>query len=291
MKNPFEISSAQTTVDDEQFELAKKRHPNPTSIKNSLSGNKPLREKVGDTLVRVKDQAMHVGSEVGPGWKWLEDRAELMVDRSGVNEVIKRIDEKTIKILSVGAGKQNIEKAIIESNPEKEIRMTGIDISDYALNRISKSEQGKTMDSVFATGESLPIKGKQIDVVTSYFGSQEFTDEQLDNMLKELIRITKSDGRILITEDMLQQECSQEEIDAIRKNKLRNLDNLKFNLHSDLEWREIFKRNDLEIVGEPKKFREDMDYREEKYAENEDQIKKEYPPQFISYTLKKKEEK
>ena len=288
MKNPFEISSAQTTVDDEQFELAKKRHPNPTSIKNSLSGNKPLREKVGDALVRAKDQAMHVGSEVGPGWKWLEDRAELMVDRSGINEVINGIDKKTIETLSVGAGKKNIEKEIIKSNPEKEIRTTGIDTSDYALNRISKSKQGKTMNSVFATGEALPIKKEIVDIATSYFGSQEFADEQLDNMLKEMIRITKSDGRILITEDMLQQAGSQEEIDAIRKNKLRNLDNLKFNLHSDLEWREIFKRNDLEIVGEPKEFREDMDYREEKYAENEDQIKKEYPPQFVSYILKKK---
>ena len=75
MKNTFESQQEELTS-EEKFNLAKERHPDPRSI---------------------GDKATHEVSELKPVQNWLEDRAEIMVDRSGTNEVIENFDSEEIK--------------------------------------------------------------------------------------------------------------------------------------------------------------------------------------------------
>ncbi|NOQ67986.1 methyltransferase domain-containing protein, partial [Patescibacteria group bacterium] len=200
MNNKFEIQPEKLTF-EEKFNLAKKNHPDPRSI---------------------KDRATHEVSELKPVQNWLEDRAEMIVDRSETNRVVEDVDGEEIKIVDVGGGKGQIMQEVIKDNPDKEIKTVGIDLSDYASKKVSESGEGKKMDSVFGKGENMPIKDKSVEIATAYFTFQELDDNQQGEILKEMRRIIKDNGRIVIVDELSQEEKTGE-IVARSKNILRNL--------------------------------------------------------------------
>ena len=248
MRNSFEKMPSEELTSEEKFELAKKRHPNQMS---------------------AKDKMVHGVSEAGPVQNWLEDRAEMMVERSGINEVIEEIDGD-VMIVEVGGGKGHIGEETAEANPDKEIKTVGVDISDYASGRISESGR---VESVFGRGENLPIKNESVEIATAYFTFQELNDNQQKDVLEEMKRIIKENGRIVVTDELPQEETS-EGVVARAKNILRNIKMSKFNIHNDEEWRRFFEDNDLEVESSVI-FGEDKENKKE---------------QFISYVLKKAEE-
>ena len=242
MENPFEKVQPEELTSEEKLELAKERHPNPMS---------------------AKDKIIHKVSETELVQSWLEDRAEMIVERSGVNEVVKEMGDD-VTVVDVGGGKQHIEREIIETNPDKKIEAVGVDVSDYA-----SKEVGEKVESVFGAGENLPIKNESVEIATAYFTFQELNDNQQREVLKEMKRIIKEDGRIVITD-----ELPQEGVAACAKNILLNLKVSKFNIRSDKEWRKFFKENGLEVESS------------QIFGEDEENKKE----QFISYVLKKVEE-
>ena len=141
------------------------------------------------------------------------------------------------------------------------------DISDYASGKVSES--GK-VESVFGKGENLPIKKESVELATAYFTFQELDDDQQREILEEMKRIIKEDGRIVITDELPQEETSEGVIARV-KNILRNIKVSKFNIHSDEEWRSFFGENDLEVESSVI-FGYDKENKKE---------------QFISYVLKK----
>jgi len=203
---------------------------------------------------------------------WLENRAEIMVDRSGANEVIRNFDSEEIRIVDMGGGKGHIMREIIKSNPDKEIKTVGIDLSDYASRKVSESKEGEKMNSIFGEGENAPIKDKSVELTTAYFTFQELDNDQQNEVLEEMKRIIKDDGRIIIVDEPPQEK--KEGIEARGKNIIRNLKVSKFNLHSDEEWKKFFEENGLEIK-DSKAFGDD---------------RKNERNQFISYVLKKAEQ-
>jgi len=197
-----------------------------------------------------------------------------MADRSGTNEVIENFAGEEIKIVDIGGGKGHIMQEAIKDNPDKEIKTAEIDLSDYASRKVSESDEGKKMNSVFGEGEKMPIKDKSVEMATAYFTFQELDDGQQDKILKEMKGIIKDEGKIVIID-----EPSQEEkpggIIARSKNILRNLKVSKFNLHSEDEWRKFFEDNELEVESSVL------------FGDDEENKKE----QFISFVLKKAEEK
>ena len=238
----------------ERFELAKNRHPDPRSL---------------------RDRITHEGSELEPVQDWLKDRAELMIERSKANDVVEKFDDKEkIRIVDFGGGKGHMMQEVIKSNPDKEIKTVGIDLSDYASRKVSESDEGEKMDSVFGDGENMPIKDKSIEMATAYFTFQELDDNQQSEILEQMRKIIKDDGRIIIVDEISQEEKA-EGIMARSKNILRNLKVSKFNLHSDKEWKKFFKDNELEVESST-------------IFGDDEENKKE---QFISFVLKKAEKK
>ena len=207
-----ELAGRKILTSEEKLEEVKEGHSDPMS---------------------AKDKIIHKVSEAGPVQNWLEDRAEMMVEESGVNEVIKKMGDD-ITIVDVGGGKQHIEKGIIKANPDKNIKTVGVDVSDYASSEVSKSEERGKVESVFGEGENLPIKGESVEVATAYFTFQELNNDQQKEILEEMKRIIKENGRIIITDELPQEETS-EGVVARAKNILRNLQVSKFNLRNDEE--------------------------------------------------------
>ncbi|MFA6096924.1 MAG: class I SAM-dependent methyltransferase [Candidatus Paceibacterota bacterium] len=260
MKNSFEIAQDRETelTSEEKFNLAKKKHPDPRSF---------------------MDKIKHSIQEAAPVQDWLEKRAENMVKESGVNEVIEGYDaEEKIRIADIGGGTQHIEKEIIKNNPGKNVSTVGIDLKDYASGAISGSGEGKKINTVFGSGQELPIKEKSVDVATSFFTFQELSHEDQEKMLDEMIRIIKDDGKIIIVDEP-PQGMTEEGIFARAKNILRNVNVSEYNVHSGEEWRDLFEKKGLKIVDK-KEFREDGKEVDEKN-----------PAQFFSYIVEKAEKK
>ncbi|MCK5123321.1 MAG: class I SAM-dependent methyltransferase [Candidatus Pacebacteria bacterium] len=238
----------------EMFESAKDRHPDPRSM---------------------KDKVAHEVSEIEPVQNWLKDRAELMIKRSGVEDVVEEFsDEEKIRIVDVGGGKGHMMQELIKSNPDKEIKTVGIDLSDYASKKVSKSNEGEKMDSVFGDGENMPIKDKSVEMATAYFTFQELDDDQQNEILEQMREMIKDNGRIVLVDEILQEEKT-EGIIAHSKNILLNLKVSKFNLRSEDEWKKFFEDNELEVESSV-------------IFGDDEENKKE---QFISFVLKKTEEK
>ncbi len=241
------------------FEEAKRKHPNPMS---------------------VVDKAKHSVSELEPIQNWLEARAELMVDRSGINEAIESFEgRREMKIVDIGGGSQHIEREIVRSNAGRNINVVGVDISDYASGRVRRSEEGEKIGSLFGKGENLPIKEKSVEIATAFFTFQELSDKQQQEVLSEMIRIIKDEGKIIIVDELPKENYTKEKIVARAKNILRNVKISRYNLHSEEEWKEFFGKNGLKVV----------DYRE--FREDEKEIGEKFPPQFFSYILEKAEGK
>ncbi|MCK4891803.1 MAG: methyltransferase domain-containing protein [Candidatus Pacebacteria bacterium] len=261
MKNSFENQLDELTP-EEKFDLAKKRHLDPRSI---------------------RDKTIHKASESESTQDFLERRAKKIVERSGMEGVIKRFSNNDeVRMVDIGGGKGHILKEVIkkfkEANSDIKMNTAEIDLSDYASKRVSESEEGKEMNSVFGKGEELPIKvdkdGKPlIEVVSGYFVFEDLNDKQQGKVLEEIKRVLKDDGRIVIADDLCQ-ETALKRVMAKGKNIAYNVKLSKFNVHNDEEWREIFKEHDLEIESSVV-FGEDNDNKKE---------------EFISYVLKKAEE-
>lgn len=266
MKNPFESIPNQEIKPEVEFTKeerikARKRHPNPRSI---IKG--PIEEMPG----RIRNKIDHRLGDSNQNW--LEKRAEIMADRSGANEVIENFGSEEIRIVDVGGGKGHIMREIIKSNPDKEIKIAEIDLSDYASEKVSESKEGEKMDSVFGEGENMPIKDKSVEIAAAYFTFQELDNDQQNEILEEIKRVIKDNGRIIIVDEPPQEK--QKGVVARSKNILRNLKVSKFNLHSDEEWKKFFEENGLEVEN----FRI--------FGDDKENEKK----QFISYVLKKAEQ-
>lgn len=243
---------------EEKFKLAKEKHADPRSL---------------------LDKIKHKVQEAEPIQDWLKNRAEMMVEESGINDAMEDFkDRDSIKIADIGGGSQHIEDEIIKSNPDENISTVGIDLSDYASDKISGSERGEKINSIFGKGEQLPIKDKSVEVATSYFTFQELNDEEQKKVLDEMIRIVKDDGKIIIVDEPSREEDrNNEEIIARAKNIFRNAKVSEYNLHNAQDWRNLFEEKGLKIVDK-REFREDGKEVDEKN-----------PAQFFSYILEKAE--
>lgn len=253
---------------EEELEI-KRKHPNPMSAEDALKGKGFPAENIKNAASAVRNKISHEAGDLPFLQNGLEKMEEKMMERSGINEAIEKMSDE-ITIADIGGGKQYADKAIIEANPNKEIKIIGIDSSDYASKRVSESEAGEKIESVFGKGENLPVENESVEIAMSNFTFQELDDEQQKKVLEEMGRIIKEDGKIIITEDLPQDGISAEAY-ARAKIAIYNLEVSKLNMRSDKEWKEFFEENGLEVESS-------------KIWGNDKENKKE---QFVTYILKK----
>lgn len=185
-------------------------------------------------------------------------------------------DNKKITIADIGAGKQHILKEMIkiieENNPETKIKTVGLDSMDYASKKVSKSEEGSKMNSIFAKGEFSPIKDNSADIVSAFYSLHELNGEQQKETLAEMIRMVKENGRIIVVDDLSPESKTEKFLNQIKSSAV-NVKIDPYNVSSEKEMTEFLQKNGLEITEDPRMFKED-----EKDSKE---------PWHISYVLKK----
>lgn len=267
MNKEFGIETPPLEENKEYLKERKKRKKKRKIDKSIHNIEHRVLEELGEKRGgRIGESLNQLNEKYGKGW--LERRGKLTADRSGISEAIENIEEQKIVIADIGSGKQHINEAILE-NSKKHIEILGFDESDRATKEVSKSGEGD-IESFYAIGENLPIKGKKVDVVKFDFSFQEANDEMTDKFLEEAKRILKDDGIITIIDDLPQEKFIDEKSAEI-KSKTRNRRPVKLNLHSNEEWIEIFENNGLRIESST-------------IFGDDEENKKE---QFISFVLKK----
>ncbi len=208
-------------------------------------------------------------------WK---KRGEAIAENSGISEAIGNIDKKDIIVVDIGSGKQHINRAIEEANPEKNIKVVGVDQSDKATKKASFADGKKVIESAYGIGEAMPVKEGSADVVKFDFTFQGANEEKIQKMLEQAKSILKKDGIITVI-DHLKQENPSDDKKARMQNALLNKGLSEFDKEAknQEEWEKLFEENGLKVES-ARTYREDGN------------ISEKNPAQYISFVLKKAEQ-
>lgn len=285
-----EGGDGETNRIEENPEAVSGENPEPVSEEAKQENINEARKKLSETYMKnedVEEWKERIGKEkfihgaeskmafLGEGfWK---KRGEAIAKNSRISEAIGSINKEDIILVDVGSGKQHINKAIMEANPEKNIKVIGFDQSDKATKKASFAGGKKVIESAYGIGEALPVKNESADVVKFDFTFQGASEEKRKTMLEEAKSILKKDGIITVI-DHLAQENPSDDKKARMQNALLNKGLSEFDeeAKNQKEWEKIFTENGL-IVERATPYREDGEVSDEK------------PAQYISFVLKKAE--
>lgn len=127
----------------------------------------------------------------------------LNVDRSWRRRALKEIiiPDRSQKILDLACGTGDFSIAIAGAMSQ-DSHVTGVDISEgmLAVMKRKVEDAGLTdrIDITIGSGEELPFPENSFDAVTIAFGIRNFEDREQG--LREILRVLKPDGRIIILE-------------------------------------------------------------------------------------------
>ena len=122
------------------------------------------------------------------------------IDVSWRKKIVKILKSKNPSmILDVATGTGDLAIAMVETNAKKII---GLDISkgmlDVGIEKIKDKNLNHTIDMVIGDSENLKYEDNFFDAVTVSFGVRNF--ESLDSGLKEIFRVLKPNGSLVILE-------------------------------------------------------------------------------------------
>lgn len=117
--------------------------------------------------------------------------------RKKVVQIVKDSHPKTILDIATGTGDLAINLA--ETNADK---IVGLDISrgmlDVGIEKIKKKNLDSKIEMILGDSENMPFADNTFDAITVAFGVRNF--ENLDNGLKEILRVLKPGGTFVILE-------------------------------------------------------------------------------------------
>ena len=122
------------------------------------------------------------------------------IDISWRKKIVKILkSKKPSLILDVATGTGDLAIAMVKTNAKKII---GLDISkgmlDVGIEKIKNKNLNNTIDMVIGDSENLKYEDNFFDAVTVSFGVRNF--ESLDSGLKEIFRVLKPNGSLVILE-------------------------------------------------------------------------------------------
>jgi demethylmenaquinone methyltransferase/2-methoxy-6-polyprenyl-1,4-benzoquinol methylase len=151
--------------------------------------------------VGKKQQVAQMFDSISGRYDFLNHFLSLGIDRNWRKKAIRQLEFLAPKtILDVATGTADFGLQAIRQLEEATI--TGIDISNGMLEKgrekIAKRKLGKRISLHQADSENIPFDAETFDAVTVAYGVRNFED--LQKGLKEMLRVTRIGGRIVILE-------------------------------------------------------------------------------------------
>ncbi|WP_215731628.1 bifunctional demethylmenaquinone methyltransferase/2-methoxy-6-polyprenyl-1,4-benzoquinol methylase UbiE [Bizionia saleffrena] len=117
--------------------------------------------------------------------------------RKKVVQIVKDSTPKTILDIATGTGDLAINLAEINAD-----KIVGLDISrgmlDVGIEKIKKKNLETKIEMILGDSENMPFADNTFDAITVAFGVRNF--ENLENGLKEILRVLKPGGTFVILE-------------------------------------------------------------------------------------------
>lgn len=147
---------------------------------------------------KSKEKIQSMFDEIAPTYDKLNHLFTLKIDTKWRKEIvknIKRTNAASEKILDLASGTGDLTFELLALNPEAII---AADISEKMLEIQRKKIASDKLKLVIADASNLPFENNYFDIVTIGFGIRNF--EHLEKSLKEIKRVLKPGGRLIILE-------------------------------------------------------------------------------------------
>lgn len=147
---------------------------------------------------KSKEKIQLMFDEIAPTYDKLNHLFTLKIDTKWRKEIvknIKRTNAASEKILDLASGTGDLTFELLALNPEAII---AADISEKMLEIQRKKIASDKLKLVIADASNLPFENNYFDIVTIGFGIRNF--EHLEKSLKEIKRVLKPGGRLIILE-------------------------------------------------------------------------------------------
>lgn len=148
-----------------------------------------------------KKQVSQMFNRIAPYYDFLNRFLSLGIDTLWRKRAIKLLDNNKAKvILDVATGTADV--ALEAAKQLDADRIIGIDISNEMLEIGRTKVKKRGLDTLITLeegdSENLPFEDNTFDAITVAFGVRNF--ENLENGLKEMYRVTKPGGKVVILE-------------------------------------------------------------------------------------------
>jgi demethylmenaquinone methyltransferase/2-methoxy-6-polyprenyl-1,4-benzoquinol methylase len=146
-----------------------------------------------------KNKVSEMFDNIAPEYDFLNRTLSIGIDRIWRRKLRKMLDACNPNIiLDVATGTGDL--AIECTKSGKNRKITGVDISEKMLeigrNKIEKKNLANRIDLRYGDSENMEFETGTFDAVTVGFGVRNF--ENLEKGLREMLRVTKPSGKVLI---------------------------------------------------------------------------------------------
>ena len=152
-----------------------------------------------NSLQSKKDQVKHMFNMIASKYDILNHTLSLGMDYVWRKKAIKKILNNPKEILDIATGTADF---AISAAKHTKANITGIDISDQMIYVGNKKIQQKKLNNriklSIEDSENLPFENESYDAITAGFGVRNF--ENLEQGLREIYRVVKKDGYVVILE-------------------------------------------------------------------------------------------
>lgn len=154
-------------------------------------------------IMPKREKVRQMFDDIATDYDALNHIMSLNVDRSWRRRALKEIiiPDRSQKIMDLACGTGDFSIAIAGAMSQ-DSHVTGVDISEgmLAVMKRKVEDAGLTdrIDITVGSGEELPFPENSFDAVTIAFGIRNFEDREQG--LREILRVLKPDGRIIILE-------------------------------------------------------------------------------------------
>ena len=152
-----------------------------------------------NSLESKKDQVKLMFNMIASKYDVLNHTLSLGMDYVWRKKAIKKILNNPKEILDIATGTADF---AISAAKHTQANITGIDISDQMIYVGNKKIQQKKLNNriklSIEDSENLPFENESYDAITAGFGVRNF--ENLEQGLREIYRVVKKDGYVVILE-------------------------------------------------------------------------------------------